>query len=63
MGSLNVEKNRVTSVLMCKVVVVGAPTVGKTSLCQMASSNGSLFPKKYNMVRETEGHEACGPES
>ncbi|QDZ20438.1 ras-like GTPase [Chloropicon primus] len=50
MGSLNVEKNRVTSILRCKVVVVGAPTVGKTALCQMAGSSGSLFPKKYNMT-------------
>ena len=36
--------------LRCKVVVAGAPTVGKTSLCQMTQSSGSLFPKKYNMV-------------
>ena len=50
MGGLNVEKNRVTSTLRCKVVVAGAPTVGKTSLCQMTQSSGSLFPKKYNMV-------------
>ena len=55
MGSLDVEKNRVTSILRCKVVIVGSPTVGKTSLCQMASSNGSLFPKKYNMVRRGGG--------
>lgn len=50
MGGLNVEKNRVTSTLRCKVVVAGAPTVGKTSLCQMTQSSGSLFSKKYNMV-------------
>ena len=50
MVGLDVEKDRVTSILRCKVVVVGSPTVGKTSLCQMASSNGTLFPKKYNMT-------------
>ena len=38
------------------LLLLGSPTVGKTSLCQMASSNGTLFPKKYNMVSRLTRH-------
>lgn len=37
----------------CKTVIIlaGDSTVGKTSLVQMFGSDGSQFPKNYNMVR------------
>ena len=28
----------------------GDATVGKTSICQMLGSDGSVFPKNYNFV-------------
>jgi len=36
--------------LRCKVAVVGEAAVGKTALCQMFQSNGTLFPKNYKLT-------------
>lgn len=43
--------HKTLSVLRCKVLFVGGPHVGKTSLCQVFQSAGQNFPKSYLMVR------------
>uniref|UniRef100_K3WSL6 Uncharacterized protein n=1 Tax=Globisporangium ultimum (strain ATCC 200006 / CBS 805.95 / DAOM BR144) TaxID=431595 RepID=K3WSL6_GLOUD len=45
-----------TTVLRCKVAVVGDATVGKTALLQVLKSSGHEYPKNYVM---TSGVELC----
>eukprot|EP00192_Tetraselmis_astigmatica_P020531 CAMPEP_0117663690 /NCGR_PEP_ID=MMETSP0804-20121206/8761_1 /TAXON_ID=1074897 /ORGANISM="Tetraselmis astigmatica, Strain CCMP880" /LENGTH=204 /DNA_ID=CAMNT_0005470753 /DNA_START=84 /DNA_END=698 /DNA_ORIENTATION=+ len=40
--------------LRCKVAVVGDSAVGKTALCQMFQSKGTLFPKNYKLTAGVE---------
>ena len=44
------------TILRSKLVVVGDPTVGKSALIQSFHSDGTHFPKNYNM---TTGVELC----
>eukprot|EP00512_Aurantiochytrium_limacinum_P013992 CAMPEP_0171572052 /NCGR_PEP_ID=MMETSP0961-20121227/3872_1 /TAXON_ID=87120 /ORGANISM="Aurantiochytrium limacinum, Strain ATCCMYA-1381" /LENGTH=222 /DNA_ID=CAMNT_0012126783 /DNA_START=131 /DNA_END=796 /DNA_ORIENTATION=- len=46
MKSSHIQKR----VLRCKVLLVGAPHVGKTSLCQVFQNGGQNFPKSYLMT-------------
>ncbi|KAF4321575.1 hypothetical protein BBO99_00004616 [Phytophthora kernoviae] len=43
-----------TTVLRCKVAVVGDATVGKTALLQVLKSNGHEYPKNYVMTSDVE---------
>ncbi|POM77749.1 Ras-like protein Rab-11A [Phytophthora palmivora] len=43
-----------TTVLRCKVAIVGDATVGKTALVQVLKSNGHEYPKNYVMTSDVE---------
>lgn len=43
-----------TTVLRCKVAIVGDATVGKTALLQVLKSNGHEYPKNYVMTSDVE---------
>ena len=50
-GKQHISFERAHAVIAHKCNVdAGSAAVGKTSLCQMINSKGTLFPKKYNMV-------------
>ncbi|KAG1690520.1 hypothetical protein DVH05_028024 [Phytophthora capsici] len=43
-----------TTVLRCKVAIVGDATVGKTALLQVLKSSGHEYPKNYVMTSDVE---------